>query len=93
MSESQSLANIKRWQDTALPAFFVHLATSTVGSIVVGFVAAIIPAALAAAFTTNTSGGNWIDHLAEQCFLNAAGEPYFLFPVLSGFTLGTLSYR
>jgi hypothetical protein len=76
-----------------LLGFVVHLAASTLGAAVIGFVTAIIPAVLIAAVTKNTSGGNWVDHLAEQRILDAAGEPYFLFPILSGFALGVLSCR
>ena len=95
MNESQHSQSDKpkRWQDTALPAFFVHLTESTLGAAVVGFVAAFLLAGLTAAFTKNTSGGNWADHVADQFILKAAGEPYFVFPDLSGFALGGLSYR
>ena len=94
-SESQlsESAKPKRWQDTALPAFFLHLTASTAGAAVMGFVAATFLAGLTAVVTKNTSGGNWADHLGDQPILKAAGEPYFLFPVLSGFALGALSYR
>lgn len=95
MSESQPSQSDKpkRWQDTALPAFFVHLTASTLGAAVVGLVAAFLLAGLTAAFTKNTSGGNWADHVADQFILKAAGEPYFVFPVFIGFALGGLSYR
>jgi len=95
MSESQSFesANAKRWQDTALPAFFVHLTVSTLGAAVAGFVAALLPAVLIAAVTKNTSGGDWGDHVADQSILKAAGEPYFMFPVIAGLAFGALSYR
>jgi hypothetical protein len=91
MSESQSSESEKpeRW----LPAFFAHLTASTLGAAVVGFVAAFLLAGLTAAFTKNTSGGNWVDHLADQRIFTAAAEPYFVFPVLIGFALGVLSYR
>jgi hypothetical protein len=77
----------------ALPAFFVHLTASTLGAAVVGFIAAFLLACLTAAFTKNTSGGNWADHVSDQLVLKAADGPYFVFPVLSGFALGALSYR
>jgi len=95
MSESQSSQSDKpkRWQDMALPAFFVHLTASTLGAAIVGFIAAFLLACLTAAFTKNTSGGNWVDHVTDQRIFNAAGEPYFLFPVLGGIALGALSYR
>src|SRR5215467_178745 len=95
MSESQTSESAKpeRWQDMALPAFFVHLTASTLGAPIVGFVATFLLAGLTAAFTKNTSGGNWADHVSDQLILKAADEPYFVFPVLSGLVLGGLSYR
>jgi hypothetical protein len=83
----------KRWQDTALPSFLVQLPASTVGAIVVGILAGVVPAVLVAAITKNTSGGNWVDHIAEQPILRAAGEPYFAFPVITSFVFGALSRR
>lgn len=83
----------KRWQDTALASFLVQLPASTVGAMILGYLAATIPAVLIAAVTKNTSGGNWGDHLVEQPVLRAAGEPYFALPVISAFFLGVLSHR
>ena len=94
MSESQPSESdkSKRWQDMTLPAFFVHLAASTLGAAVVGFVTAFLLAGLTALVTKNTSGGNWADHVSDQFILKVAGEPYFLFPVLAGIAFGALSY-
>ena len=58
----------RHWQDRAFPRVLVQLLTSTVGPMIVGILAAIIPALLVAAVTKNTSGGNWADHIAEMPF-------------------------
>ncbi|HWY57125.1 MAG TPA: hypothetical protein VNZ03_21850 [Terriglobales bacterium] len=83
----------KHWRGAALPSFAIQQLVSTVGAMVVGILAATIPAVLVAAAMKNTSGGNWADHIAEQHILNAAGEPYFVFPVLAAFAFGVLSHR
>ncbi len=59
---------------------------------IVATVGALIPAVLIAAGTKNTSG-NWVDHISEQRILRAAGEPYFIFPILAAFIVGLLSRR
>jgi hypothetical protein len=81
----------KRWQDATLPAFLIQQLISTVGAMVAGVLAALIPAALIAMATKNTSGGNWADHLAQQRILNAVEGPYFVFPILASCVFGALS--
>jgi hypothetical protein len=83
----------KRWRDSTLPAFLIQQIVSTVGAMVAGLLAALIPASVVAMATKNTSGGNWADHLAEQQIFHAAGEPYFIFPILAAFVFGALSHR
>ena len=85
----------QRWADAALSSFIPQQFLATVGAMVVGNVAAIIPAVLIAAVTRNTSGGNWVDHIVDQNIpiLRAAGEPYFILPVLAAFIFGLLSRR
>jgi hypothetical protein len=83
----------RRWANAALPSFIAQQFLATVGAMVVGTVGAIIPSVLIAAVTKNTSGGNWVDHMVDQHILRAAGEPYFIFPVLAAFMLGLLSHR
>lgn len=46
---------------------------SAAGAMVVGILAGFIPAALVSAVTKNTSGGNWLDHIAEQPLLRFVG--------------------
>src|SRR5271155_5133230 len=92
-SPSPSSSTAKRWQDIALPSFLIQQLVSTGGTMVVGVFAAIVPAALVAAVTKNTSGGNWADHLGEQPILRAVAEPYFFFPVMTGFVFGVVSHR
>ena len=82
-----------RWRDATLPAFLIQQLISTVGAIVVGFLAVLIPATVLATATKNTSGGNWADHFVEQHILSAAQEPYFIFPILVAFVFGVLSHR
>jgi len=95
MSESTSVQSIngKRWQDIVLPSFLIQQLVSTVGAMIVGHLAGIIPAVLIAAVTKNTSGGNWVDHIADQPILRTVEEPYFAFPVITAFALGILSHR
>ena|SRR5215831_1321425 len=83
----------RHWLSATAPDFLINQFVSTVGAMVVGTLAAVIPAFLIAAVTKNNSGGNWADHVAAQRILRAAGEPYFLLPILAGFLLGALSYR
>ncbi len=83
----------KRWRDATLPALLIQQLVSTVGAILAGFLVALIPAMVVAMATKNTSGGNWADHIAEQHIFRAAGEPYFIFPILAAFVFGVLSHR
>jgi hypothetical protein len=83
----------KRWvTDAVFPSFVIQLVASTVGAMIIANVALLLPAITIAAVTRNTSGGNFVDHVADQHFLHAAGEPYFLAPVLTGLVLGVLSH-
>lgn len=75
------------------PDFLFQQLASTAGAMVVGIIAGIIPAVLSSAVTKNTSGGNWVDHVADQPILRAVGEPYFALPVVAGILLGIFSSR
>jgi hypothetical protein len=83
----------KRWLDATLPSFLIQQLVSTVGAMLVGLLAVIVPAVVIAATTRNTSGGNWADHIVDQGVLRAAEEPYFVFPILAAFVFGVLSHR
>ncbi|MGA8216341.1 MAG: hypothetical protein WB799_22310, partial [Candidatus Sulfotelmatobacter sp.] len=89
---SQSIDS-KGWRGMALPSFLIQQLASTAGAMIVGTLAGSVTAALIAAVTKNTSGGNWADHIADQTVLRAVGEPYFALPVVAGFFLGVLSSR
>jgi hypothetical protein len=90
---STQSSNSRNWRGMALPSFLVQQLVSTAGAMVVGTLAGFIPAVLVSAVTKNTSGGNWVDHIADQPLLRVVGEPYFAFPVIAGFLLGVLSHR
>jgi hypothetical protein len=83
----------RHWAYAALPSFIAQQLFATVGAMLIGIVGALIPAVLIAAVTKNTSGGNWADQIADQHILRAAGEPYFIFPILAALMLGLLSHR
>ena len=88
--ESQSM----RWiSGSAVPSFVLQQIISTVGAVLVGIIASLILAALTAAFTKNTSGGNFGDRMVDQPVFKGVGQPYYLMLVLAGFILGALSRR
>jgi hypothetical protein len=80
-------------RNAALPSFVIQLIASTVGAMIMATIALFLPALVIAAFTENTSGGNFFDHVVDQRLLHAGDEPYFLAPILAGFVLGGLSHR
>ena len=80
-------------RDGAIPSFVVQLIGSTVGAILIGMVAVVIPAIVTAAVGRNTSGGNLADRIGEQPIFTLLNEPYFVAPVAAGFVLGMFSYR
>jgi hypothetical protein len=61
-------------KDAILPSFLIQQVVSTAGAIVIGDLAAIVPAVVAAAVTKNTSGGNWADLIADQNILRATAQ-------------------
>jgi len=85
----------KSWiADNAIPSFVLHQIISTVGVVLVATVAMLIPAMLIAAFTKNTSGGNFVDHVVGQpLFKLGTNDSYPVLSVLIGFILGALSHR
>jgi hypothetical protein len=84
----------KHWiRNAPLPSFVIQLIASTIGATIVATLILLLPALVIAAVTKNTSGGNFADHVVDQHFLRAGGEPYFLAPILAGFVLGALSHR
>jgi hypothetical protein len=79
---------------SALTNFVLQQIISTVGVVLLTTVVALIPAILIAAFTKNTSGGNFGDHVVGQpLFKVATNDSCPLVSVLTGFILGTLSRR
>ena len=73
--------------------FMAQFVIATVGAMLVGAVVVLIPAELLATFTRNSSGGKFADHLVEQGILILLSEPYFVAPILAGFTLGLFGRR
>jgi hypothetical protein len=77
--------------DATILDFFIQLAISTVGAILIGSIAVLIPAIFLAAVTRNSSGGNFVDHVVEQRIFFMLDEPYFIAPILASFSLGAFS--
>ena len=73
-------------------SFLIQLVIATGGAIVLGTLAALIPSALFAAITKNSSGGNFIDHMIEQRFFVWADKSDLVI-VASAFVLGIFACR
>ena len=88
----QTEATPKLWIDAAIPSFVVHLVISTVGAMLVGIVAILIPSLLIAV-VAKTPGSSLIDRMVDQPLFRIGSDPYFAGPILAGFILGVLSHR
>jgi hypothetical protein len=94
MTNAEKQSRTKGWiASLGSPNFLINQIISTLGAIVVGVLGVLVVAFISAAFTKNTSGGNFIDHVAEQHAFIFVDQPYHAAPVLCGFTLGALSRR
>jgi hypothetical protein len=86
--------NSSHWiTDGRVWSFTAQLVIATLGAMLMGAVIVLIPAVLLATFTRNSSGGNFADHVVEQRIFILVNEPYFVAPILSGFTLGLTGRR
>ena len=82
----QTEATPKLWIDAAIPSFVVHLVISTVGAMLVGIVAILIPSLLIAV-VAKTPGSSLIDRMVDQPLFRIGSDPYFAGPILAGFIL------
>jgi len=74
--------------------FVIQLVLSTLGAMLAGITLGLVLSILTAAFTKNTSGGNFVDHVIDQrVFRVLSDNPYFLGPILVAFISGVILYR
>jgi hypothetical protein len=83
-------ASAKVTLGSELKRFVIHTIFATLGAQLFAILLVGAFSLVTASVTRNTSGGNFIDHMADQPSAHLLDQPYFVGPVIVGLVMGFL---